>query len=104
MRSDPCLLNSGTPGYCWENPMILPCGREGRKKGSANTDTRMQSLVHGDRIGDRELDAERAFQAVDNPYLYIPWQRTDCRFVVVVNPRPIPVPNNLHEKTTMISW
>lgn len=35
-RSDPCLLNSCTPGYvCWENPMILPFGREGRKK--ANT-------------------------------------------------------------------
>lgn len=50
-RSDPCLLNSCTPGYvCWENPRILPCGREGRKKANTNTKKRfMRTSKKGDR-------------------------------------------------------
>lgn len=52
------------------------------------------------KIGDRERGT--GFPSI-KPYLYIPWQQTEGSSVVVLNPRPISVPNNLHEKTTMIS-
>lgn len=48
----------------------------------------------------KQMVLERAFQVQNNPYLYIPWLQTEGNFVVVINPRPIPVPNNLHERLT----